>query len=122
MEKSRELTKGELEVMQVIWANENSFLADIVGAMPEPKPAYTTVSTIIRILVKKGFVSYKSYSKVHCYYSVVTKEEYTEDVIYRVKKNFFGGSISNMLSFFAKKESLTNEERAELMELIESDK
>lgn len=121
MENTRELTKAELEIMQVIWANENIFLADIISKIPEPRPAYTTVSTIIRVLVKKGFVAYKGYGKSFCYHTTISKEEYTVSVMSRVKRNFFEGSVSNMISFFAKKERLSPEERAELMELLEKD-
>ncbi len=122
MKTNKELTRAELDIMQIIWCKENSFLSDIISAIPEPRPAYTTISTIIRILVKKGFIAYKTYGKIHCYYPTITKEEYTEEVMSRVKVNFFEGSVANMISFFAKKESLSEQERRELKELMEYDK
>ncbi len=121
MDNLKELTRAELDVMQVLWSRDNQFLAEIIEGMPKPCPAYTTVSTIIRILVKKGFVIYSTYGKSHCYTPAITKEEYTSTVMQRVKMNFFGGSISSMISFFAKRENLTEEQRRELLELIDND-
>ncbi len=119
MEKKKELTPAELDIMQILWQKDDLYLSDIIAEIDEPRPAYTTVSTIIRILVKKGYVSYKGHGKQHCYYPTITKEEYTERVMSRVKMNFFGGSVANMISFFARKESLSQSERKELRELIE---
>lgn len=119
MKKGKELTRAELEIMQILWDKSNVFLSDIVGSIPEPRPAYTTVSTVVRVLVRKGFVSYKLYSKANCYFPTITREEYASEVMARVKKNFFGGSASNMISFFAKEETLTEKEKAELLELLE---
>ncbi len=120
MENIKELTRAELDVMQVIWSCDNLFLADIIAAMPEPRPAYTTVSTIIRILVKKGFVTYDGYGKSHCYRALISKEIYTDSVMQRIKHNFFGGSISSMISFFAQRENLTDDQRRELIEMIDN--
>ncbi|MFI3267290.1 MAG: BlaI/MecI/CopY family transcriptional regulator [Rikenellaceae bacterium] len=121
MEIIKELTKVELEMMKIIWQNENAFLSDIVKSIPEPRPAYTTVSTVIRTLVKKGFVAFKSYGSIHCYYSLVSKEEYAFFALKRMKANFFGESTSNMISFFAKKEMITKEEKSEIIELLKSE-
>ncbi len=121
MENIKELTKAELDIMQILWSEKDLFLADIISKIPEPRPAYTTVSTVIRILVKKGFVVYKGYGKSFCYNPTITKEEYAESVMQRVKMNFFGGSVANMISFFAKKETLSQSEREELMGMLESD-
>lgn len=117
----KELTKAELEIMQVLWDRNEAFVNELILDMAEPKPAYTTVSTIIRILVKKGFVAYKIYGKTHQYYPTITKEEYTFSVMMRVKANFFGNSYKNMVSFFTKKENLTSSERQELIKLLEHD-
>lgn len=119
MANNKELTRAELEIMQILWNKSDVFMADIVASIPEPRPAYTTISTIIRILVKKGFVSFKSYSKMYCYFPLITKEEYAAEVMTRVKRNFFDGSVSNMISFFAKKENLSDKERAELLDMLE---
>lgn len=113
-----ELTKAELEIMQVIWEKDNQFLADIVDSIAEPRPAYTTVSTIIRTLVRKGYVSYKEYSKSHCYFAAVTKEEYSFMLMKNFKKSFFGNSTSSMFSFLTRKEKLTDKEKQEIIDLL----
>ena len=117
----KELTKAELEVIQILWNKNEAFVNDIISDIEEPKPAYTTVSTIIRTLVKKGFVAYKSYGKTHQYYPIITKEEYTLSFMNRAKINFFDNSLTNMVSFFTKKEKLSDRERQELIRLLESD-
>ncbi len=117
----KELTRAELEVMQILWTQKDLFLSEIIKKVPEPRPAYTTISTIIRILVKKGFVVYKAYGKSFCYNTTISKEEYAAEVMQRVKMNFFGGSVAHMLSFFAKKETLSDSERQELKSLMEGE-
>lgn len=118
----RELTKAEFEVMKSIWSgSEMMFMVDIVEGMEEPRPAYTTVSTIVRTLVAKGFVGYKVFSKVHGYFPLVSKEEYSHLVVNKLRINLFKGSMAGMLSFFAKKEALSTEERAEIIELLKSE-
>lgn len=118
MEQIKELTKAELNIMQIIWGGDGMFLAQIYEQIEEPRPAYTTVSTIVRILVKKEFISYKSYGKSNSYFPLVSKEEYANSAMNRMKMNFFGGSISNMLSFCAKREQLSKSEIEELRELL----
>ncbi|MFI3258689.1 MAG: BlaI/MecI/CopY family transcriptional regulator [Rikenellaceae bacterium] len=121
--QGKELTRAELEIMQVIWDDndEGQFLADIINKIPEPRPAYTTVSTIIRILVRKGFVTFKSYGKIHCYRATISKEEYASEVMGRVKMHFFGNSISNMISFFARREKLSESEKEELRAILDQE-
>ncbi|MFI3315013.1 MAG: BlaI/MecI/CopY family transcriptional regulator [Rikenellaceae bacterium] len=116
---TRELTKAELEVMEIVWEKGEVFLKDVIDAfVEEPKPAYTTVSTIIRILVKKGFLTYKVYGKIHLYSPVVSMEEYSFLMMKKMKARFFGNSFSNMVSFFAKKEDISQQERDEIIELM----
>ncbi len=122
MLQGKELTRAELEIMQILWLRDGQFLSDIISAIQEPRPAYTTVSTIVRILVKKGFVSHSGHGKQYCYSPTITKEEYTEAMMSRMKTNFFEGSVANMISFFARKEKLSQSEIEELIELIEKDK
>ena len=108
--------------MTIIWDKGEAFVNDILAVMPEPKPAYNTVSTIVRILVTKGFLSYKSYGRSHKYYPLVQKEEYLNGYMDNVKKNFFDGSLSSMLSFFAKKEKLSSKEIEQIEALLEKNK
>lgn len=102
----KELTKAEDQIMQILWRLEKGFVKDIVDEMPEPKPAYNTVSTIIRILEKKGFVGYKAFGKTHEYYPLVTKDRYTKFYLNNLVKGYFGGSIHSLVSFFAAENKL----------------
>ncbi len=114
----RELTRAELEVMQIMWSREKVLVHDILDSMDEPKPAYNTVSTIVRILEKKGFVSHKSYGKTYEYFPLVSKKEYTQQYMKGVLKNFFGGSVSSMVSFFASDRSISAEETDEILDIL----
>ena len=116
------LTKAELEVMQVIWQKEKVLVHDILAEMPEPKPAYNTVSTIVRILENKGFVSHKAYGRTYEYYPVVGKEEYTNTYMKTVLDNFFDGSVSRLVNFFSARESLSVEETDEILRILNGKK
>ena len=107
----KKLTKAEEDVMQVLWQLEKAFVKDIIAEFSEPKPAYNTVSTIIRILEKKGVVGYESFGKSHRYYPLISKDEYTKTFMNQFVKDYFSGSYSNMVSFF------TNQKRLSVREL-----
>jgi predicted transcriptional regulator len=118
----KELTKAEEQVMQVVWKIKKGFINDILEHFPEPKPAYNTVSTIVRILEKKGFIAHKAFGKTHEYYAAVAKESYKKDLIGGLLKNYFDNSVKQMVSFFAKDKSLTVNEIDEIIKLIEDEK
>ena len=117
----KELTKAEDQVMQILWDLKKGFVRDIIDRLPDPKPAYNTISTIVRILEKKGFVGYKAYGKTHEYYPIVDKEEYSDFYLNRMIKNYFGGSFSNLVSFFAKENKLEVKDIDKLMHHIKDD-
>lgn len=102
----KELTKAEDQIMQILWRLEKGFVKDIVDEMPDPKPAYNTVSTIIRILEKKNFVGYKAFGKTHEYYPLIAKDKYTKFYLNNLVKGYFGGSIHHLVSFFASENKL----------------
>lgn len=114
----KELTKAELEIMQIVWAKGKVLVHDILDSMDEPKPAYNTVSTIVRILEKKGFVSHKSYGKTYEYYPIVNKKEYMHQYMKGVLNNFFGGSVSSLVSFFASDKSISAKETDEILDIL----
>ncbi len=116
--KMQELTKAELEIMQVIWRKGRVLVHDILSEMPEPKPAYNTVSTIVRILENKGFVSHKAYGRTHEYYPLVEKEEYTNSYMRGVLDNFFEGSFCRMVNFFSSQKSISVEEADEIIKML----
>ena len=115
----KELTKAEEQVMQYLWKLEKAFLKDIVEQFPEPKPAYTTISTVIRVLVKKGFIAYNTYSKVHEYYPVISKSEYFKNHFRGIVKNFFNDSVSHFASFFTEDEEMSISELEQIKKMVE---
>ena len=117
-ERSQELTRAELEIMQIIWSKEACFVNDILEQLPEPKPAYNTVSTVVRILEKKGYVDHKAYGKTHEYFPLVDRDTYTQSFMSTVLDNFFGGSASRMVSFLSSNKNISVEEANEIMEML----
>ncbi len=104
------LTRAEEEVMQILWQMERGFVKDMLEHMPNPKPAYNTVSTIIRILERKGFVSHKSYGKSHEYFPIVSKDEYRTFIIKKMLDGYFDSSFKKLHEFFKNDESLNTKE------------
>ncbi|MFW5832308.1 MAG: BlaI/MecI/CopY family transcriptional regulator [Prolixibacteraceae bacterium] len=117
----KELTKAEEQVMQLLWKKEKAFVKDLIEEMPKPKPAYNTVSTIIRILEKKGFVGHNAYGKTHEYYPLVSKREYTRKFMKNFMRNYFSGSFQEMVSFFAKEDNMSLSELDEMMKDVKRD-
>lgn len=105
-----ELTKAEEQVMQVLWKLDQAFVKEIVEKFPDPKPAYNTVSTIIRILEKKKVVGYRSFGRTHQYYPLVSKEEYVTQTTDNLLEKYFSGSVENLVSYFVKEKNLTAQE------------
>ena len=103
----KQLTKAEEEVMQALWELQRGFVKDIVNLFPEPKPAYNTISTIIRILEKKGVVGYEAFGKTHRYFPLINKEDYSRKFLNRFVENYFSGSYSQLVSFFTKQNNLS---------------
>lgn len=118
-DRQPELTRAELEIMQVIWGKGKVLVHDILSEMSEPKPAYNTVSTVVRILEKKGYVGHKAYGKTHEYFPLVEREEYTNGYMNSVLNNFFGGSVSRMMSFFTRNEKISLSEADEILKILQ---
>ena len=118
----KELTKAEEQVMQILWDLERAFVKDVIEQLPEPKPAYTTVSTIIRILEQKEFVGYKAYGKTHEYFPLVSKDVYKKFINKGLLKDYFSGSLKNLVSHFAEKEKIDVKELDEILKIIEQTK
>ena len=113
-----ELTKAEEQIMHIIWDLKKAFVKDILEVMEEPKPAYNTVSTLVRNLEKKGFVSYKSYGNSHQYYPIIEKKEYTSLFMNRVVSNFFNNSFKQLVSFYSNEKDLDVKEIDELISIM----
>ena len=117
----KELTKAEEQVMQLLWKKEKAFVKDLIDEIPEPKPAYNTISTIIRILEKKGFVDHNAYGKTHEYFPIISRKVYTRSYMKNFMRNYFSGSFQEMVSFFAKEDNMTLSDFDELVEDVKRD-
>jgi BlaI family penicillinase repressor len=115
----KELTRAEEQLMQVLWQLEKAYVKDVIDLLPEPKPAYNTVSTIIRILETKGFVGHTAFGKSHRYHPIVSKDQYQDFASDKLLSGYFDNSVNRMLSFFVKKEKIDLKEADEIMKLIE---
>jgi BlaI family transcriptional regulator, penicillinase repressor len=115
----RELTRAEEQVMQSLWKIEKGFVKDILDQFSEPKPAYNTVSTIVRILQDKGFIAHKAYGRTHEYFPLVSKDEYSKSHLNSFVKDYFSNSFGKMVSFFAREKGITVKEMEEIMKTME---
>lgn len=116
----KELTKAEEQIMQVLWDLGKGFVKDVIEELPEPKPAYNTVSTIIRILETKGFIDHEAFGKSHRYFPIVSKEDYKSFATGKLLNNYFSNSVENMFSFFVKEKKIDLKEADEILKLIEN--
>lgn len=115
----KDLTKAEEQIMHILWSIKKGFVNDIMENLPEPKPAYNTVSTIVRILEKKGFVDHNAYGKTHEYFPLVSKDKYTKSFMKGFVENYFSNSYQNMVSFFSKNEDLTTKEIEDIIKILQ---
>ena len=121
--KQQTLTKSEMQVMNILWALDRGVCVnDILAQYPDPKPAYTTIATFLKILTQKGFVEHKKGTgKLLIYSPLITKEKYRRQVMEEVKDDFFGNSFKSMFSFFVREEHLTAEDIQELIDQIKEE-
>lgn len=104
--------------MQILWELKSGFVKDVINKLPEPKPAYNTVSTIIRILETKGFVSHTAHGKSHEYFPIISKEQYQSFATDKLLTGYFDNSVKRMFSFFVQKEKIDVKEADEILKLI----
>ena len=113
-----ELTKKEEEVMQIIWKLKKAFVKEMIEEFPDPAPPYNTVSSVVRILEKKGFLGYTAFGKTHQYHPLISKFDYKRFTFRQMLSNYFGGTMENVVSFIAKEENLSEEEAKEIQAII----
>ncbi len=118
----KKLAQREEQIMHVFWKKGPCFVKEIVADLPEPKPHYNSVSTMVRILETKGFINHKAFGKTHQYFAIVTKEEYQSKAVDEIVGNFFKGSISEMVSYFAKEEKISEGELSDIIKMIKNQK
>jgi predicted transcriptional regulator len=121
-EKKKQLTKAETQVMNILWSlpEQKGFIKDIIDRYPDPKPAYTTILTFMKILTDKGFVKPEKVGKANQFTPLVSKDDYTYSFINDVKDTFFGGSFASLVSFFVEKEHYNEGELEELKQLMKN--
>jgi len=115
----KELTKRELNILEILWGLKKGFVNDVINKMQDPKPPYTTVSSIIRILETKGYVSHKTYGNTHEYKPLISKLKYKKYALKNLITNYFDGSLENVVSFMVKENELSDQEVNEISELID---
>jgi predicted transcriptional regulator len=113
------LTKAEDRIMQILWDLERGFIKDIQEHFPKPQPPYNTISTIVRVLVKKEIVSYKSYGGSYQYFPLITREEYRSEQMGRLMNNYFGNSLKEVVNFLSEKKDLDVDEVNEALQMLE---
>ena len=119
----KELTKAEEEIMQILWQIESGVVWDVMEFLPEPMPAYNTVSTFIRILEQKGFVGHRPLSgKTHTYFPIITKEQYREKEANKLVSDYFEGSVKELVSFFVQEKNLNLADADEIIRMIQESK
>ena len=118
----QKLTNKEEEIMHILWKLEKAFVKDVLEEVKDDKPHYNTLSTIIRNLEEKGYVSHNAYGNTHQYFPVITKEEYRKGFMSNAIENYFGNSYKSMISFFAKEEKISADELREILDMIEKNK
>ena len=118
----KQLTKAEEEIMQILWELKHANVKDIIATIPEPKPAYNTVSTIVRILENKGFVDYEKQGKGHIYFPIIQKQDYSNQSINNLVDNYFQGSFKSMVSFFVKENNVSINELEAILKEIDKEK
>ena len=118
----QKLGKREEQIMQVIWQLEQAFIKDIIEQMPEPKPHYNTVATMVKILQEKGFVSAEKLGNTFRFTPLISLADYRKQDVASIKRKYFGNSLSTMISYFAKEENLSDAELDEIIQIIKSEK
>jgi BlaI family penicillinase repressor len=115
----KELTRAEEQVMQILWQLKDAIVKDIIEQMPDPKPAYNTVSTVVRVLEGKGFINHKAYGNSHVYFATVKEADYKRFTFDKMMKNYFSNSYQSLVSFLVKEKNLSIKELEELTQLAE---
>lgn len=117
-EKKLQLTRGEEEIMQILWRLETATVSEIIRQTEEPHPAYTTVATFLKILENKGFVGHKAEGKSHRYHPLVAREEYARGVMSSMLSSYFDGSLARLVSFFSQHEKIDMHEMDEILDVM----
>ncbi|MEQ1744840.1 MAG: BlaI/MecI/CopY family transcriptional regulator [Saprospiraceae bacterium] len=115
----QKLTKAEEDIMRLLWELERGTVSDLLDRMEEPRPPHSTVSSVVRILEKKGYVDHKAYGKTHEYFPVVVKEDYGRRSLTDLLRNYFDGSVSRLVSHLVEDEKLSAADMQEILKKLD---
>lgn len=115
----RELTKAEEQVMLILWELKEAIVKDVIDKMDPPKPAYNTVSTVIRVLEGKGFIDHKAFGNTHVYFPLISEEQYKHFAFDKVMNNYFENSYESLVSFLVKEKKMDISQLDEIIALAE---
>ncbi len=118
----KKLGQREEQIMQVLWEHGPLFVKEIIEFLPDPKPHYNSVSTMVRILATKGYIDHKAFGKTHQYFAVLKKDAYQTKAVNDVLGSFFNNSYSEMVAYFAKKEKISEDELENILKMIKNNK
>ena len=117
----KEITKAQEDLLKALWEIKEGAISDVLDSLDEPRPAYNTVATVIKVLEKKGYVSHKTYGKTHVYFAVVSKKDYAQHLMKDTFKGLFNSSLNLMVSSFVKNKDVSLRELEELKEMLEKE-
>lgn len=117
----KEITKAQEEILKALWDISDGAIGDVLDALPNPKPAYNTVATVIKVLEKKGYVSHRTYGKTNVYFPVIAQKDYANHVLKETFKGLFNGSLNQMVSYFVKNKEVGLLELEQLKEMLENE-
>ena len=117
----KEITKAQEDILKALWEINDGAVSDVLDSLPEPKPAYNTVATVIKVLEKKGYVSHKTYGKTNVYFPLISKKEYGQHILKDTFKGLFNGSLNQMVSYFVKNKTVSLNELEELKAMLEEE-
>ena len=115
------LAKREEQIMQVFWDLKRAFIRDVIPALPDPKPHYNSVATMVKILEDKGFLDHEITGNMYCYFPIISREDYQKFALKDIVTQYFDNSYPKMLAFFAREQNLTTKELNEIVKIIKSE-
>jgi len=117
----KEITKAQEDLLKALWSIKEGAVSDILDSLQDPKPAYNTVATVIKVLEKKGYVSHKTYGKTNVYFPIVDRKDYAQYVLKSTFRGLFNGSVNQLVSTFVKSKDISLSELEELKEMLEKE-
>lgn len=116
------LATREEQIMQVFWDLKKAFIRDVIPLLPDPKPHYNSVATIVKILEEKGFLDHETVGNMHQYFPVISRDDYQKHAMKDIVSKYFNNSYPRMLAFFAKEQNLSDDELSEILNIIKAKK